>query len=183
MIFKFLYILHHGNFARSSLFKKTKQTNEPKYVAHRTRGHQEKEKSRWSRMRKKHNNQQKQPRSVGSSSIYFSDIILGQLLSKQGIQADHDFDVPCKGSRKHLYAIYLATPKNPNASTRRAMPTYSTTTTTTADADAAAARCLSNGQAINTGHKRRHQRPSWQPNVIVFLCRNRPCREEYYFTR
>jgi len=65
-----------------------------------------------------------------TSAISFSGTVLGQLLAKEGVSTEDDFEVAVKGSKKHLYAN-LAAPKVTTTSTTaavasRALPSYPT---------------------------------------------------------
>lgn len=96
----------------------------------------------------KQRNGNHETKSVRSdSSFSFSETVLGQLLAKQGLIAESDFEVEHKGSKKHLYAplvtskerrrdatLIASGKKIPYTSFRRptratrTLPTYPTTT-------------------------------------------------------
>lgn len=92
------------------------------------------------------------------SSVSFSETVLGQLLAKEGLIAERDFEVECKGSKKHFYATLVASKnkKPPQSTFRRPtratvvgsiLPTYPTavdTNATSTDFDMMAGRSQSN---------------------------------------
>eukprot|EP00977_Amphora_coffeiformis_P015955 scaffold4825_cov153-Amphora_coffeaeformis.AAC.2 len=131
----------HASSENSCLTKstqRTKKSTKSQSITKTTGNRKDEGETSLTRMLNRHRRQRKQQGPLGLSSVdtgtvSFSDTVLVQLLSKQGVQAERDFEVLYKGSKKHLYSTYLATPTKNPTTPRPTVPTYSTTATKVTD--------------------------------------------------
>lgn len=89
----------------------------------------EKKTNKPAKTKTEHSIHQKQTDDHSISSVSFSSTVLGQLLAKEGFLTTKDFEVTCKGSKKHFYANLVKSPPPGNSRPIRAtkvLPCYPT---------------------------------------------------------